>query len=112
MINQCYLAIFYSEFPIKTLTQINLIYKQLFDRRQKQKLQKIGYKHYKTCQFTYILYLPMQQIRLAEPLVPRACITGMSPVLLSNYRILGSTAEEFNEKPMFIYRNNPVVLFP
>ena len=84
MINQCYPAIFYSKFPIKTLTQINLNYKQLFNRSQKQKLQKVGYKHSKTCQFTYLLYLPMQQIRLAEPLVPRACITGMSPVSLSN----------------------------
>ena len=84
MKNQCYPAIFYSEFPIKTLTQINLNYKQLFDRRQKQKLQKVGYKHYKTCQFTSLLYLPMQQIRLAEPLVPRACITVTSPVSLSN----------------------------
>ena len=77
----CYI---YSEFPIKTLTQINLNYKQLFDRRQKQKLQKVGYKHYKTCQFTYLLYLAIQQIRLAEPLVPPACITGTSPVSLSN----------------------------
>ena len=84
MINQCYPAIFYSEFPIKTLTQINLNYKQLFDRPQKQKLQKVGYKHYKTCQFTYLLYLPMQQICLAEPLVSRACISGTSPVSLSN----------------------------
>ena len=83
LINQCYPAIFYSEFPIKTLTQINLIYKLLLDRRQKQqKLQKVGYKHYKTCQFTYLLYLAMQQIRLAEPLVPRACITRTSPVSL------------------------------
>ena len=65
MINQCYPAIFYSEFPIKTLTQINLIYKQLLDRCQKQKLQKVGYKHYKTCQFTYLLYVAMQQIRSA-----------------------------------------------
>ena len=70
LINQCYPAIFYSEFPIKTLTH-NLNYKQrFFDRRQKQKLQKVGYKHDKTCQFTYLLYLPMQQIRSAEPLVP------------------------------------------
>ena len=82
--NQCYPAIFYSKFPIKTLTQINLINKQLLDRGQKQKLQKVGYKHYKTCQFTYLLYLAMQQIRLAGPLVPRECITGTSPVSLSN----------------------------
>ena len=84
MINQCYPAIFYSYFPIKTLTQITLINKQLFDRRQKQKLHKVGYKHYKTCQITYLLYLAMQQIRLVEPLVPRACITATSPVSLSN----------------------------
>ena len=77
----CYILL---QISIKTLTQINLNYKQLFNRSQKQKLQKVGYKHSKTCQFTYLLYLPMQQIRLTEPLVPRACITGMSPVSLSN----------------------------
>ena len=46
-IDQCYPPIFYSEFPIKTLTHNNLNYKQLFDRRHKQKLQKVGYKQTK-----------------------------------------------------------------
>ena len=80
LINQCYPGIFYSEFPIKTLTHNNLNYKQLFGQTSQTKTAEAD----KTCQFTYLLYLPMQQIHLAEPLVPRACITETSPVSLSN----------------------------
>ena len=37
LINQCYPAIFYSEFPIKTLKHINMNYKQLFQQTSKTK---------------------------------------------------------------------------
>ena len=83
LINQCYPGIFYSEFPIKTLTHNNLNYKQLFGQTSQTKTAEGRLKADKTCQFTYLLYLPMQQIHLAEPLVPRACITRTSPVSLS-----------------------------
>ena len=82
LINQWYPAIFYSEIPIKTLTHNNLNYKQLFRQTSKTKTAEVSYKHDKTCQFTYLLYLPMQQICLAKPLIPRACITATSPVFL------------------------------
>ena len=47
LINQCYPGIFYSEFPIKTLTHNILNYKQLFGQTSQTKLQKVGYNQTK-----------------------------------------------------------------
>ena len=84
MINQCYPLIFYSEFPMKTLTHNNLNYKQLFGQTSQTITAEGGYKQTKPANLPIFSYLKTCTTNTTKSL-KRNTIRKMIPVYNLNF---------------------------